>query len=276
MREFPAETTIRDSYLEQAQLSQTHRWLAAQFSARDGDRAEHGALLAPDPRCKLNGGLVTAETARRVVQSLKIVSLTASGRVPTVRLAATQGAAFEARPSTQLLLTFSGSDPLLPLVDSVSISAPELAGAYPAREAPKDIPHRILALKHRWHALVETPTKTPEPFKDIIGERFVMDWGYGSVSGYDDLAAWLAGSASSVGAARHDIALFEWSELSRDHYRAVFEFDWHGYSLDKQPMRAKSRHTWQVHDRRGERYPRLQRMDVEFLIPFHVATGETA
>jgi len=97
-----------------------------------------------------------------------------------------------------------------------------------------------------------------------------MDWGTGSVRGYAELEAWLANSASSMTAARHDIAGFQWLVNSNSHFQAIFDFYWNGVSLKGEPMQAQSRHTWQVLDNPAEPFARIEHMQVEFLVPFHV------
>ncbi len=244
MSKRPSDAQIRSSYLEQAQRSQAHRFLAAVLGTETDQPVN--SLVTPDFTCELNG--------RSAPLDLRGLPELTAERRQNIELAD---------------IEFADADPLLPLISHVKVvSCGELE---PTEEKGSfSVPHRLLSLKHRWHALGESPTKTAPPYTQIISKNFVMDWGTGSVQSHAELEDWLTNSASSMAAARHDIAAFEWSAIDDSRFEATFEFDWNGISQTGKAMQARSRHIWQVLDDGKEPFARIDRMDIQFLVPFHV------
>jgi|GEM_PF-6339912 len=217
----PSDAKIRSSYLEQAQLSQTHRFLAVVLGTEADQPVKD--LITPGLTCELDGRSIPLD--QRGLPKLP------------------------AEPSQDIKIAgieFAGTDPLLPLAWCEAQEPTAQMNALP-------VPHRLLSLKHRWHALGESPTKIAPPYLQIITNNFVMDWGTGAVRSYAELEDWLANTASTMSAARHDIARFDWSTIDNGRFQATFEFDWNGISQTGK---------------------RIDRMDVEILIPFHVANQE--
>jgi len=239
----PADAEIYGSYLQQAQLSQKHRFLAAirgtEAHQAPNQLVAHGfkGQLDEQPLSMDERGLPDLPTNH--ANNIKVSDI-----------------------------SYVGSDPLLPRIVQLKLVSNTKNKAL-TNLAASAVPHRLLSLKHRWHALGESPIKTAPPYQQIITNNFVMDWGTGSVRSYTELADWLANSASSMATARHDIAKFEWSEKATSQFQAIFEFDWYGISQSGKAMQAKSRHTWQIEDDNDEPYARIDHMDVEFLVPFH-------
>ena len=127
-----------------------------------------------------------------------------------------------------------------------------------------------MSVNHRWHTLVEDPKRTPEPFREIIGDDFTMEYGHGAVRSYDELSDWVYGSASSINASRHDLESFTWTPIGHADYQAVFVLDWCGLSRDDKIMVAKTRHTWRIKDDLTRVFPSIEHMDVHFLEPFKI------
>ncbi len=268
MKVIPNEE-VRRSYLEQAQLSQAHRWLAACLT--EPSAAQLSELLADAPGLVINDveqGSDTTGLPR--FSNLKIEKLTPSVDSSAVRIHCAYGLQSGAAESGTVDLHFSAVQADFPLITSVVING---AGTEPVAEsAPAAIMRsRILALKHRWHGLVENPTKRAEPFREIVTEDFSMDWGRGSLSTFEALAEWVQ-STSSIAAARHDIAGFDCSVAGEDEYTARFEFAWSGISLEGEPMQAESEHRWLVREEPGARFPQIARMEVNLRVPFHIVT----
>lgn len=269
----PAEQ-VRRSYREQAQLAQAHRWLAA---ACAGDPAGiFDVLLAPDATL---GGLAAAGVPMVSEQLPDLRGARVSNAtgpifpdaqsVTLIVAAIPAGTAAGATIDGHLTFHFTGPDLLRPLIQSVALSDVAARNSRPA--GPEQVTaSRVLSLKHRWHALVEDPDRTAEPFRELIADGFVMDWGEGSVRSFDELSAWVTGSAASVSAARHDLAEFEWSADGPERYRARFLLHWSGLSRSGRPMAARSEHRWQIQARPRQRFPAIARMDVNLLVSFHM------
>lgn len=263
MINFPTEQSIRGSYLAQRKLAQLHRWITLQLDPR----ADASDLATASLTSTLQGQPCSTTDLSAAVQKHHITHLACDDQTWPNPYMPAPLTVTQDKPST-LAARFENTE--LPLLSEVALSN---SSPVDASAQPSAIAHRILALKHRWHAIVEAPQKTPSALQELIAPSFDMQWGYGGLSGFSELSAWLTKSAASMDAARHDIAAFAWEPTGRSTFQAQFDFVWYGYSLELEPMHAESRHTWQIEDDPQERYPRIRDMSVEFLIPFHTVSG---
>lgn len=274
------DEVVERSYLEQAQLAQVHRWLAA-ACAPPGTAEPLDALFAPGARLHwLDAALPLAVEQLPALGSAELIEVETpefldahSVRLPVTRVPARVAGA-DAGDTLDGTLTFSFTvEPaLLPQLTTV-VFADGPSGAWVPEEQSVHPIHpvsRILGLKHRWHALVEDPQRSAAPFAELISADFVMDWGDGSVRGEAELADWVTSSASAVSAARHDLVSFDWAALDDGAYRAQFGLEWSGRSRSGKPMAARSEHRWRIRERPGHRYAAIERMDVELVVPFHL------
>ena len=284
-----AEAVVRNSYREQGRLCQTHRWLAALFAPTDQST---GRLCSETAQIILDGEALPTNklgmpSLTFAVDDLAVDDVTETNTLRLDIRALRVGDSKTGHDRALMTLTFGEGDALLPPITQVSIdtniNTTQPLWNPPTTDLPPALPtncrgplsdawiaHRLMALKHRWHALGESLVKTAPPYQEIITPGFAMDWGTGSVNGYAELESWLKNSASSMSAARHDVAAFEWLAKGEHHYQAIFDFHWNGISLKGEPMQAQSRHTWQVLDKPLEPFARIEHMQVEFLVPFHV------
>ncbi len=270
-----SKSAIRASYLEQAKLTQAHAWLALGMSnAQTYARREYvqsggfeitlsgvGELAASLPsqakRSDLIRSAVLADAWRLDDHdALRVSGVVADPDSDNSFFSADIGFRFDAEPAR------------LPPLAKIEMTLTGEAEA-PGRSADL-IKSRLLSTNHRWHTLVEDPNRTPEPFQELLGERFKMEFGYGSVNSYKELRQWVYGSASSVNASRHDMVSVSWRVLNGGEYEAMFVLDWLGLNKDDKTMAAKTEHTWTLSDDPSEPYPRIQHMAVRFLEPFSV------
>ena len=263
MSDFPTESSITESYRTQAMWSQVHAWIGAQASGR---QTEAEGITSSSTRFELNAIQCNIQELTTAVMRSPIHEYEFNGVTHLTPIETSDPASH--RP-TRLTVDFDPTSEMAPSISAIGLTQ----GAQTGQPVPVPA-HRILSLKHRWHALVESPKKYPRAFQQIITPEFSMDWGYGSATGFEELSAWVQGSASTVSAARHDISEFEWS-ATNNTYEARFVFDWYGYSQDKRRMRAQSQHHWQISDNPHERFARLNKIQVEFLTPFYFVTGDT-
>lgn len=259
MIDFPTEQSIRRSYIAQRQLAQLHRWIALQIDPR----ADSTNLTTASLAFTNEGKSCDLSELSDLIRASKPAYLSCNDLTwPNPCERATIA-------STTLAGSFDNSEQ--PLLTDIALDNGKDHQEENAR--PTAIEHRILALKHRWHAIVEAPEKVPAALGELITPSFDMQWGYGGLSGFAELSTWLTKSAASMDAARHDIAAFAWQSTGQNTYQAEFDFVWYGYSNDLEPMHAESRHIWQIVDDPQDRYPRICQMSVEFLTPFHTVSG---
>lgn len=128
--------------------------------------------------------------------------------------------------------------------------------------------NRTRSLVHYWLALIEDPTRDPEPVKEILADDFSLNFSSGAITEFDAFKKWLAGPASQVIASTHQVSNFSVIEQGDNRYQVKMDFDWNGILPNQTEMTAKTRHTWIVTDNSAERFARIKSMDVEVLEPF--------
>jgi len=128
--------------------------------------------------------------------------------------------------------------------------------------------NRLLSLVHYWLALIEDPSRNPEPVKEILAENFSLNFSSGAITDFDGFKAWLAGPGSAVTASTHDISNFSYETLGDNKYSLSVDFDWTGIVPSGDEMVAKTRHQWVVSNELTERFSRIESVDVEVLEKF--------
>ena len=244
------ESDIRESYREQACLAQAHRWLADVLTDPARVRAAGLPVAVVDVRDAQPNVARTPDTITVIFESPRV-----------------QRTQAEAPCSASIGLRFDVGEETLPDIRSIEVATRGVAGS--TRDSGQALRSRVLSLKHRWHTLVEHPAKSTEPFREIVTDDFVMDWGEGRVTSFAELEQWVLGTTSKMSAARHDLAWFDCKAIGDTTYSAEFQFDWSGFSTRGRRMAARSRHQWRILDDPSRRFACIDRMDVEFLEPFH-------
>lgn len=266
---------IRTSYLEQAKLTQAHAWLALGMHHTLREAREE-TLQSQKFEIEITGadqftrsGLSETERADLLRSArLEDVWNLDAGEVLRVKGVVVASNSEVLYYNVIVSFHFDAEPALLPPISRIDIAVVDQAEK---PESPADlVKSRLLSTNHRWHTLVEDPNRTPEPFKELLGERFKMEFGHGSVNSYAELEKWVYGSASSINASRHDMESVAWRALDGNEYEAVFVLDWLGLNKDDKTMVAKTKHTWTLSDDPSDSYPRIQHMDVNFLEPFSV------
>ncbi len=269
------KSVVRNSFREQAALTQLHRWMA--FCSVEDMPAERIADMLGEQSELVIAEDVAAEGPAEIVQLARSTDISAviSPEVAVVgELSGDFSMQAVGRNSSgmdawqKILFTFDWADRLEPRLQSVSYS--ELEGEKPIIEPIDPMASRLLSVNHRWHVLVEDPKRTPEPFKEIISDDFVMEYGHGAVRSYEELVDWVKGSASSVSASRHDLVGLKCERLGSDVYKAEFVLDWNGLTHEDRNMTAQTKHTWRIRDVPSARFPVIEHINVEFLQPFKI------
>lgn len=272
-----SKDVIRASYLEQGKLAQAHAWIglgdvahvppermsgleAACFEiSRNGVTLPFGVRGSTDDGRQVVRSAVFANNWRALADQS---ALSVSADIPDTE---TETGFLHA----VIVFKFDPEPARVPLMSAIEIMAADPAQPLPSRGADFQ-GSRLLSTNHRWHTLVEDPNRAPEPFKELLGDRFKMEFGHGSVNSYEEFCDWVHGSASSVNASRHDLESFTWAPLQGDDCRAVFVLDWLGLNREDKVMTAKTKHTWIMTDDGSGSYPKIQHMNVEFLQAFAV------
>lgn len=270
-----SDEMVRESYFEQARLTQAHACVALLQDAWDlPDRL--GELITADFVATLDGqeiahghdGFGALQQDRRV-QILNLTNVAGFAEITSnavCRLQDTSGGT----ENVEITFKFSDTPPLRPLIQTLEIKRLSPASTL---DGDEDLMRsRLLSTNHRWHTLVEDPDRTSEPFREIVSKDFVMDYGSGSIHSFKELDEWVRGPASSVGASRHDLVRFDWEQVDADTYNATFVLDWHGMTPSGRRMTAETQHTWTFRNDRSKPFATVEHIHVAFLRPFKVVS----
>lgn len=128
--------------------------------------------------------------------------------------------------------------------------------------------NRLRSLAHYWMALIEDPTRDPEPVREILADGFALNFSTGTISDFEGFRAWLTGPAAAVAASTHEIIAFDHRETAAGTFELSMTLDWNGILPDGTELIARTRHTRQVLDTPADRFAKIKQMDVELLVPF--------
>lgn len=128
--------------------------------------------------------------------------------------------------------------------------------------------NRMRSLMHYWLALIEHPSRDPEPVREILAEGFLLNFSSGAIPDFEGFKAWLAGPGSAVTSSTHVISHFLQEQTGNNEYKTSAQFDWRGIAPDGTMLEARTGHIWLVTDRPTERFARIKRIDVTILKPF--------
>lgn len=128
--------------------------------------------------------------------------------------------------------------------------------------------NRLLSLVHYWLALIEDPSRNPEPVRELLADEFSLNFSSGAITDFDGFETWLAGPGSSIDASTHEIGNFTYKPLDNSRYSLSVEFDWTGILPNGDEMVARTLHNWAVSNDLTERFARIEQVDVEVLEDF--------
>jgi hypothetical protein len=158
------------------------------------------------------------------------------------------------------------------------LAAVESAPQGPPHEAvfaPTRAEHRARAFAHRWLWIWEN-LGDATAFDELLdtGTLDVHFHGGHAIATADEFRSEARRLGEGVAATHHvldSLAL----DVSGRRYAVTAEVSWRGESAGGTPLRAHSRHAWELIDA-GGRYPRLQRLRIELTEPLRAAVPEEA
>ena len=280
------EDDIRDGYKEHAALAQFYRWY--QFYERpEGGIGNALDILTED--VTVISGLGTAnghdEYEARVLQlpetwlnahhveMAEIAhgedgAMTLSAKVTYQNKGLLPDGAVREADLTYTVALIPGED-VLPKLSNVQIEQNSESTVEAFEDAYAE--NRMLSLVHYWLALIEDPTRNPEPVREILADDFSLNFSSGAITDFDGFKAWLAGPGSQVAASTHMIGDFSVAAVDKGTYEVSMTFDWAGITPDGTELVAKTKHDWTVENDVTERFARIKSVDVEVLEPFRPA-----
>jgi hypothetical protein len=274
---------IKRGYMEHAAMAQLHRWYQL-YENNAVPVANQLDILTTDIRLKSSLGEAVGHTAytKRVSEIPKTwknahtvrdtqVTVGEGGRIKLIATIDYLNAG--ANPdgslrSAQLRYTteLQSTDTVLPRFSMIAI---EPIGAASTKELTDSYPdNRLKSLVHYWLALIEDPQRRLEPFQEILGKDFKLDFSSGAIVDFAGFEKWFRGPASAVAASTHQISNFSYQRRADNTFDLKVDFDWQGILPNGNEMTAKTRHSWTVDDNVTERFARIKTMQVEVLKPF--------
>ncbi|QFT34616.1 hypothetical protein FIV00_29240 [Labrenzia sp. THAF82] len=277
------EEQIRNGFKDHAAMAQYYRWYQY-YERPDGGVANALDILSKD--VTITSGLGTAngqeEYKERVaklpatwknahhVQSAEIThgedgNLTLAAQIIYQNQGMLPDGAVRQADLSYTVEMVPGED-VLPLLSNVLIEQDSDTTVKSFQDAYAE--NRLRSLVHYWLALIEDPSRNPEPVQEILADDFSLNFSSGSITDFDGFKAWLAGPASQVAASTHVISNFAVEDLGAEDYAITMDFDWAGITPDGVELVAKTRHTWRATNDVEERFARIKSVDVEVLEPF--------
>ncbi|WP_299302981.1 hypothetical protein [uncultured Litoreibacter sp.] len=280
---------IKNGFKEHAALAQLHRWY--QIYERPAGGIENALdILAED--VTVTSGLGTAnghdDYAARVsqlpdtwknahhVKSTEIThgedgAMTLSAQITYQNEGMLEGGAIR-QAELSYNIALSPTDTVLPVMSEVTITP--ISEGEPDAYSDAYADNRMLSLVHYWLALIEDPSRNPDPVREILADGFSLNFSSGAITDFEGFKAWLAGPGSQVAASTHLLEYFSASGPDADGlYSLSVDFDWHGLLPDGTELVAKTRHNWTATNDVTERFARIKSVDVEVLEPFRPKDG---
>ncbi len=130
---------------------------------------------------------------------------------------------------------------------------------------------RSLALMHYYLFLIEKLQENATEFQEILADDFQLNLSPTTViTTIAQLGTWLKGVAQKIAITSHYPKNIAVTALALNKYELKVDFDWEGWTITKQKMTAKTRHTWVIIDKKNERFAKIQSIEVEQLVPFTI------
>ncbi|MEO9781258.1 MAG: hypothetical protein ABJH07_26380 [Sedimentitalea sp.] len=276
-------TQIKNGYLEHGALAQYHRWYQV-YERAEGGIENALDILAED--VAVTSGLGTAkgheQYAERVgqlpqnwqnahhVRDVQVSinddgSMALTADITYLNAGLLEDGGIRAADLTYTM-SLAPTESVLPKFTEITIgqnsdgTADEFIDAYAE--------NRLRSLVHYWLALIEDPSRNPEPVREILADGFTLNFSSGVITDFAEFEAWLAGPGSQVEASTHVISEISVMENADGTYGMTVDFDWAGILPDGNEMVAKTRHNWTATNDVTERFARILSVDVEVLEPF--------
>ena len=286
----PNQEAIKSGFKEHAIMAQFHRWY--QIYERPAGGIDNALDILAD-NVTVKSGLGTAngheEYAKRVQQLPKEWKNAHHIKTADITFDADDNAILNAKvayqnigmlPNEQLReaqlnynIEIEQANTVLPLLSKITITTdggatqksggiiqPEYKDAYAN--------NRMLSLVHYWLALIEDPSRNPEPVKEILADNFSLNFSSGAITDFNGFKKWLAGPASQVAASTHILRNFSAEKIKQNEYTLSVDFEWFGILPNGAELVAKTRHRWTASNDVTERFARIKTVDVEVLEPF--------
>lgn len=176
----------------------------------------------------------------------------------------------------ELSAAFDGGATLTALLDRGTAFLPRFRSVASDCDMPSALPisatYRASAAVHYFIALVENPARDPEPFFELLADRFSLHYTAVPVTDAGALRSWVTGRLASVVASEHDIHNIICTDLGNGRYTVEVTMKSQALFPDGAGAISRNKQLWTMIDEPGWRFPRIteiliDRDAVEFFGP---------
>jgi hypothetical protein len=228
------EQRLRESYRKHAALAQLSSWLHRHDQA--GGASAHF----------IKTSAVHLQSDGAIAIDAEIDCFNVSGQVM--------------KSSAHCHAVMRATDGVLPKIADVRIAEGTRQRAESFRSAQAE--NRIRSLIHYFMALVESPGRDPQPFRELLAQRFSLNLIEPPIESFEALSAWVAGPLSCVVASTHVISDLALAKLGDNDYSTTVGMRSEALFPDGSGIASRTTQTWTVADDTQERFARVRQIAI--------------
>lgn len=272
------EKRLRESYIKHATLAQLHRWFQYFENAECG-LANHVDTLSDGVTVRTMD--MSTTSLKEYVESIASpsahirkahvlkdhtidISLDGSIRLKAEVdiLTSSQSPDDDAQNwPIELEAILSPTETVLPKFTEIHItrSGPERRLKY--QDTYRE--HRVRSMVHHFTAIVEDPSRNPEPFREVLSDEFSINYTETPMVDFESVKAWVAGALSSVVASNHQIHDVAYDVIARGDYLVTIRMESRALFPDGSGITSKNSQTWTLTDTPTDRFPKIRKITID-------------
>ncbi len=272
------EKRLRESYIKHATLAQLHRWWQYHENAESGI-SNHLDLLSEDAIVRsANSEVIGLDAYRemalkkqsscRTAHFLKShtidISIDGSIHLTADIIQFNIGTLPEngvSKSTVHFEATLQQTDTVLPLFTNILISQTGSGQVEIFQNAYLE--NRIRSLVHQFTALVEDPSRNPEPFREVLADEFSLNYLETPMTDFEMVKTWVASALSSVVASNHQIHDVSFEVADTGDYLVTIKMDSRALFPDGSGVTSKNTQTWTLADSISDRFARIKKITID-------------
>ncbi|WP_295756169.1 hypothetical protein [Undibacterium sp.] len=131
--------------------------------------------------------------------------------------------------------------------------------------------NRSKSFMHYWLYLLETANGDSTKLHELLADDFSLELSEGQhISNLPQFDTWISAIPQRLSASSHAYKNFKVLDHGDQSFSVTLDFDWQGFNLQGQAMRAESQHEWLLENDMELRFAKLKSMRVRMLKPFQI------
>nr|WP_321510285.1 hypothetical protein [uncultured Hyphomonas sp.] len=272
------EKRLRESYIKHATLAQLHRWFQYFENAECGlanhvdtldDEVSARAIDTNTSGLKAYLEAITPPVARRRkahVLKNQSIDISADGSIHLkaeidILIPDQMSKGNVLRLPAEFEAILAPTQTVLPKFTEIRItqSGPEQTPEY--QETYQN--HRVRSLVHHFTAIVEDPSRNPEPFREVLSDEFSLNYTETPMTDFESVKAWVAGALSSVVASNHQIHDVSFEVTTHGDYLITVRMESRALFPDGSGITSKNTQTWTLTDNPADRFPKIRKIIID-------------